>query len=146
MGRDLNERFIEFGGVLWGLLFVAEQFNSFQLSVTFHIETRTIYKIQNINYIPYIIVYILLYTVQIKSLVSIWNATMVWNGLKTLNRISSTNPNELPLYKKWNFQLRISSVNTTKSTEDCEFGDIYWKNPWWKTLWKTKSKKLVLYF
>ena len=46
MGRDLNERFIEFTGVLWEFLFVAKLFNPFQPSAAFHIETRTIYKIQ----------------------------------------------------------------------------------------------------
>ena len=33
------------------------------------------------------------------------------------------------LHKKWSFSLRISSVNVTKSTENCRFGHIYWKNP-----------------
>ena len=33
------------------------------------------------------------------------------------------------LHKKWNFPLRISSVNLTKSAENCGFGDIYWTNP-----------------
>ena len=31
-----------------------------------------------------------------------------------------------------NFPLRISSINVTKSTENCRSGHIYWKNPWWK--------------
>ena len=37
------------------------------------------------------------------------------------------------VYKKWSFALRISSVNVTKSAVSCGFGQIYWKNPWWKT-------------
>ena len=38
----------------------------------------------------------------------------------------------LSLHKKWSFPLRISSVNMTKSTGDCGFGHIYWRNPSWK--------------
>ena len=37
------------------------------------------------------------------------------------------------LHKKWNFLLRISSVNVTKSAQNCGFGHIYWRNPKWKT-------------
>ena len=33
------------------------------------------------------------------------------------------------LHKNWNFPLRISPVNVTKSAVSCEFGDIYWRNP-----------------
>ena len=33
------------------------------------------------------------------------------------------------LYKKGSFQLRVSSVNVAKSTGNCGFGHIYWKNP-----------------
>ena len=32
------------------------------------------------------------------------------------------------LHKKWNFTLRISSVNVTKSAGNCGFGHIYWRN------------------
>ena len=35
------------------------------------------------------------------------------------------------LGKTWSFSLRISSVNVTKGI--FEFGDIYWRNPQWKT-------------
>ena len=35
--------------------------------------------------------------------------------------------------KKWNFPLRISSVNVTKSAGNSGFGHIYWINPIWKT-------------
>ena len=31
--------------------------------------------------------------------------------------------------QKWNFSLRISSVNVTKSAVFCRFGHIYWRNP-----------------
>ena len=31
------------------------------------------------------------------------------------------------LHKKWSLPLRISSVNVTKSAENCGFGHIYWK-------------------
>ena len=33
------------------------------------------------------------------------------------------------LHKKWTFPLRISSINVTKSTGNCGFGHIYWRNP-----------------
>ena len=32
------------------------------------------------------------------------------------------------LHKKWSFPLRVSSVNVTRSAENCVFGHIYWKN------------------
>ena len=35
--------------------------------------------------------------------------------------------------QKWSFPSRISSVNVTKSTGNCVFGHIYWRNPWRKT-------------
>ena len=35
--------------------------------------------------------------------------------------------------KKWNFPLRISSVNVSKSAVTCGFGHIYWRNSLWKT-------------
>ena len=38
------------------------------------------------------------------------------------------------LHKKWNFLLKISSVNVTESTVSFGFGHIYWRNPKWKTL------------
>ena len=37
------------------------------------------------------------------------------------------------LQKKWSFQLRISSVNVTKSAGNYGFGHINWRNPQWKT-------------
>ena len=38
--------------------------------------------------------------------------------------------------QKFNFLLRISSVNVIKSAGNCEFDHIYWINPSWKTfLW-----------
>ena len=40
----------------------------------------------------------------------------------------------LSLHIKWGFSLRISSVNVTKSSGNCGFGYIYWRNPWWKLL------------
>ena len=33
------------------------------------------------------------------------------------------------LHKKWSLPLRISSVNVTKSAENCGFGHIHWRNP-----------------
>ena len=32
------------------------------------------------------------------------------------------------LHKKWNFPLRVPSVNVRKSLVSCEFGQIYWRN------------------
>ena len=31
--------------------------------------------------------------------------------------------------KKWNFSLKISLVNVTKSAVSCGFGQIYWRYP-----------------
>ena len=33
------------------------------------------------------------------------------------------------LHKKWSFQLKISSVNVTKSAESGGFGHCYWGKP-----------------
>ena len=41
--------------------------------------------------------------------------------------------NPITLHKKWNFPLRISLVNVTKSAVSCGFGHIYQRNPQWKT-------------
>ena len=48
---------------------------------------------------------------------------------------------KFPLHKKWSFPLKISSVNVTKSVENCGFGHIYWRNPLWKLqfLWSGLS-------
>ena len=40
---------------------------------------------------------------------------------------------KLSLHKNWNTPLRIFSVSVIKSVGMCEFGHIYWRNPWWKT-------------
>ena len=37
------------------------------------------------------------------------------------------------LHKKWSFSLRVFSINASKSTGNCGFGRIYWRNPSWKT-------------
>ena len=31
--------------------------------------------------------------------------------------------------KKWSFLLKISSLNVSKSAENCGIGHIYWRNP-----------------
>ena len=36
--------------------------------------------------------------------------------------------------KKWSFPLKVSSVNMTKSAVSCVFGHVYWRNPYWKTV------------
>ena len=48
-----------------------------------------------------------------------------------------------PLHKKWSFQVKIYSVNMTKSAGSCGFGPIYWRNPSWKTsfLYSVRSWK-----
>ena len=44
------------------------------------------------------------------------------------------------LHKKWSFQLRISSVNVTKST-DADLVTFNWRNPQWKSwLFMQRSK------
>ena len=40
----------------------------------------------------------------------------------------------ISLCKKWNFSLKISLVNLTKSAGICGFGHLYWRNRYWKTL------------
>ena len=47
--------------------------------------------------------------------------------LKMLSYSSVTNKKHA-LYKKWSFTLRIFSVNVTKSSGNCGFGHIYWRN------------------
>ena len=42
------------------------------------------------------------------------------------------------LHKKWNFPLRISSVNVTESAANWVFGHIYWRNPLLKTSFSVK--------
>ena len=44
------------------------------------------------------------------------------------------------LLKKWNFSLRISSVNLTKSAGNCGFGHIYRRNPRWKNTFFVQRK------
>ena len=35
--------------------------------------------------------------------------------------------------QKMKFSVKISSVNVIKFAENCGFGNIYWRNPYWKT-------------
>ena len=42
-------------------------------------------------------------------------------------------------------QLRIFSVNVTKSAGNCEFGHIYWRNPWSKTCFSCSVSHLVTF-
>ena len=46
----------------------------------------------------------------------------------------------ITLHKKWNFSLRLSSVNVTKSAGNCGFDHIYWRNPLWKTSFFVQCK------
>ena len=56
---------------------------------------------------------------------------------------------KLLLHKKWNFPLRISSVNVTKSAGNCGFGQIFLNGKFhflssvWQ-FWKTKHGDLLL--
>ena len=50
-----------------------------------------------------------------------------------LNKFLTIDFNKQILNKKWNFPLRISSVNVTKSAVSCGFDHIYWRNSQWKT-------------
>ena len=54
-------------------------------------------------------------------LFSLLNAKRFWNN--------AYNNSSLTMYKNWSCSLRISSVNVTKSAENCRFGHIYWRNP-----------------
>ena len=45
--------------------------------------------------------------------------------------------------KKWSFPFKMSSVNVTKSAVSCGFGNIYWRNPEWKTLFFLHCRKLM---
>ena len=55
------------------------------------------------------------------------------NGILTWNWLTMVFKKKIALYEKWNFPLRISSANVTKSTVSCGFSHIYWRNPKWKT-------------
>ena len=57
---------------------------------------------------------------------NIWNkGKITLDSFRNFAYVSSY----LPLYRKWSFPLRISSVNVTNSTVYCGFGHIYWRNP-----------------
>ena len=53
---------------------------------------------------------------------------------------------DVSLNKKWSFQLRISSVNVTKSAGNCGFGYIYGRNPQWKTSFFVQCIDMVSLF
>ena len=42
------------------------------------------------------------------------------------------------------FPLRIFSVNVTKSEENCGFGHIYWRNPWWSFSFFVQCNQAIL--
>ena len=47
--------------------------------------------------------------------------------------------------QKMKFPLRISTVNVTKSAENCGLGHIYWRNPYWKTSFLCSNDKFAKY-
>ena len=48
------------------------------------------------------------------------------------------------LHKKWNFLLRISSVNVAKSAGDCGFGHSYWRILNGKPLFLCSGKEICI--
>ena len=50
----------------------------------------------------------------------------------TLTRPTLTE--SLLLQKNWSFPLKVPSLNVTKFAVSCGFGRIYWRKPWWETL------------
>ena len=60
----------------------------------------------------------------ISDISDIWNWLLSCSNFDDLDGVYFSFPT-----KKWSFQLMISSVNVTKSTVSCIFGNIYWKNP-----------------
>ena len=54
-------------------------------------------------------------------------------GFPLICLIFPENFTNLSLHKKLSFPVRISSVNVTKSAVFWGFGEIYWRNPYWKT-------------
>ena len=68
----------------------------------------------------------------------------MWLSRATSNHPSVHQYHDIPLHKKWGFPLTISSVNVTKSTGNCRFGHIYWRNPRWKTSFFVQC--MVCYF
>ena len=61
--------------------------------------------------------------------------------LRTLSQLFSGGL--LSLHNKWSFSLRISLVNMTKFAGTCGFSQIYWTNPWWKTLFLVQCNKFL---
>ena len=59
------------------------------------------------------------------------DSTHCWENVDSLFRITLGIPRYhlQALHKKWNFLLRISSVNVAKSTGKYGFGHSYWGNP-----------------
>ena len=53
----------------------------------------------------------------------------VWADTAGLGAISMLE--QKSLHKNWSFQLRISSVNVTKSVGNYGFGFVYWRNLYW---------------
>ena len=47
-------------------------------------------------------------------------------------KLFRTNFFDSSLYKKLSFRLTLSLVNVNKSAVSCRFGQIYWRNPYWK--------------
>ena len=63
------------------------------------------------------------------------------NNKANLQNFQNKDFKTLPLYKKWSFPLKPSSVIVTKAAGNCGFGHIYWRNPWWKTSFVVQCAK-----
>ena len=58
--------------------------------------------------------------------INLVSGTKPWRIFSLLTAIA--NYSSASLRKRWNFPLRISSINMTKSVGNCGFGHIYWRN------------------
>ena len=70
-------------------------------------------------------------------LVTVHMFSDVFRGYRNGNGLSSswwiTSNTVLSPHKKWSCLLKTFSVNVTKSTDSCRFGQMYWRNFKWKT-------------
>ena len=64
-----------------------------------------------------------------KIFIILYVSTIIWN-LENLELSNEINQDWIhSLHKKWNFPLKISSINVIKSAVFCGFGHIYLRNP-----------------
>ena len=60
---------------------------------------------------------------------STWSSEVTKSKIPMVCNPEWPNKTYKKLHKKWSFPLSISSVNVTKSAENCGLGHIYWINP-----------------